>query len=284
MERMAIRIVTDSTADLSAELRAQYDIEMVPLTVHFGPESYLDVVEMDADAFWAKLKSNPHHPKTAQPAPGDFLKVYQKLHADGHEIISIHISGALSGTLSSGHAASQMLPDAKIHLVDTKSVSLGTGLIAIEASRMARAGKSVAEIVAWCKHAAERMNVIFTLDSLEFLQKNGRVGKAQALLGGLLGIKPILKIDSEGLIAPADKVRGKSKVVPRTLELMAEAVPAGRRLRAAILHARAPQEAQEWLKAISEQYEVTESYIAEIGPVIATNGGPGTIGVAFFEA
>lgn len=280
---MAIRIVTDSTADLSAETRAAYNIEMVPLTVHFGPESFLDFVEMDADGFWAKLQSSPHHPKTAQPSPGDFLKVYKELHEAGHEIVSIHISGKLSGTLSSGHGAAQMLPEAAIHFVDTRSVSMGVGLIAIEAARMASAGKSAAEIVAWAKQAADRVSAFFTLDSLEFLHKNGRVGKAQALLGGLLGIKPILQIDKEGQVAPADKVRGRSKVLPRTLELMQERVPAGRRIRLSMLHARAPQEAQEWLKSVQSIYTVEEHWIAEIGPVIATNGGPGTLGVAFYE-
>lgn len=281
--RMALRIVTDSTADLSPEIRKQLGIEMIPLTVHFGPESFKDVVEMDVEGFWAKLKSSPHHPKTAQPAPGDFLEVYKQLHADGHEIVSIHISGKLSGTLSSAHAAKQLLPDAKIHLVDTRSVSHGLGLVAMEAARMAANGKSADEIVAAAGQIADRMNIVFTLDTLDFLQKNGRVGKAQALLGGLLGVKPILQIDKEGLVATADKVRGKSKVLPRTLEIMQERIPAGRRIKCGILHAQAEAEAHEWLKAVGAVYKIEESMVSSIGPVIATNGGPGTIGVAFYE-
>lgn len=280
---MAVRVVTDSTADLSPEVRKEHGIEMVPLTVHFGPESFKDVVEMDDEAFWAKLKRSPHHPKTAQPAPGDFLEVYRRLHQQGDEIISIHISGKLSGTLSSAHAAKQLLPDARITLVDTKSVSHGIGLIALEAARMARAGKSAAGVASWAAETVDRTNIFFTLDTLEFLQKNGRIGKAQALLGGLLGVKPILQIDREGLVATADKVRGKSKVLPRALELMQERVPAGRRIRCGIVHAQAPAEAIEWLKAISQVYKVEDHMIASIGPVIATNGGPGTLGAAFYE-
>ncbi len=280
---MGIRIVTDSTSDLPPELQKEYGIEVVPLTVHFGPESFLDGVEMDQDGFWQKLGSSPHHPKTAQPAPGDFLEVYKRIHAEGDEILSIHISSVLSGTLNSAQIAAQMLPEAKITWVDTRSVSLGLGMMAITASRMARAGKTVPEIVAEIQAMAGRMNIFFTLDTLEFLQKNGRVGKAQALLGGLLGIKPILQVDKEGYVAPADKVRGKSKILGRALELMQARVPAGRKIRVAVLHTRAHQEAGAWLEEAKKLYQVEESFIAEIGPVVATNTGPGTVGFAFCE-
>lgn len=280
---MGLRIVTDSTADLPVALRKEWDIEMVPLTVHFGPESFRDQVDMMPDEFWVKLKTNPHHPSTAQPAPGDFLEVYRRLHEAGHEILSIHLSGNLSGTINSAQIAAQMLPEAKITTFDTKSVSLGLGLIALEAARMARAGKSVQEVLAWARPVSERMNILFTLDTLEFLRKNGRVGKAQALLGGLLGIKPILQVDKEGVVAPADKVRGKSKILPRSLEIMQERIPAGRTIRAAILHAQVPQEAQEWVTAVRGLYNVEELVVNDIGPIVATNAGPGTVGVVFFE-
>ncbi|HEY3364768.1 MAG TPA: DegV family protein [Symbiobacteriaceae bacterium] len=280
---MALRIVTDSTADLPSEIRKEYGIEMVPLTVHFGPESFLDVVEMDQEAFWAKLKTSSHHPKTAQPSPGDFLQVYERLHKAGDEILSIHISSNLSGTLNSAQIAAKMLPDAKITTVDTKSVSLGIGMMVIQAARMAKAGKPAAEIVNWIGEVASRAYIIFTLDTLEFLHKNGRVGKAQAFLGGLLGVKPILEIDRDGFVAPADKVRGKSKVRPRALELMQERIPAGRKIWMSILHAQVPEEAAAWVEEVKKIYQVEEYWIASIGPVIATNGGPGTLGVAFFE-
>lgn len=281
---MALRIVTDSTADLSAELRQANSIEMVPLTVHFGPESFKDVVEMNPDEFWAKLKTSSHHPKTAQPSPGDFLEVYNRLHGAGDEILSLHISGKLSGTVSSAQIAGQMLPDgAKITVVDTKSASLGLGLLAMDASRMAREGKSAAEIASWVNTTAERTYIYFTLDTLDFLQKNGRIGKAQAILGGLLGIKVILQVDREGLVAPADKVRGKSKVLPRVLEMMQEKVPAGRKIKLGVLHTQVPEEAQAWLDEVKKIYQVEEAVIAPIGPVIATNVGPGALGVAFYE-
>jgi len=280
---MAIRIVTDSTADLSPEIRKQYGIEMVPLTVHFGPESFKAEVEMDIAGFWQKLASSSHHPKSAQPSPGDFMEVYKPILDSGDEIVSVHISSKLSGTVSSAHAAMQILEGDRIKLVDTRSCTLGLGMMVIHAARMAKEGKSVAEITASVEQIAGQTHIFFTLDTLDFLQKNGRVGKAQAVLGGLLGIKPILQLDREGVVAPADKVRGKSKVMPRTLELMAERVPVGREINLGVVHAQSPTEAADWVSKIKQVYKVKESYLASIGPVIAANIGPGAIGVIFYE-
>lgn len=282
-----LRIVTDSTADLPESIRRELGIEMVPLNVHFGPETFKDVVEMSSEGFWSKLGTSPHHPKTSQPSPGDFLGAYEKVVADGgSDIISIHISGKLSGTIGSAQIAAEMIQDkhkATISIVDTRSVSLGIGLIAIEAARMVRDGKSRGEIIAWATAAADRMNVLFTLDTLEFLHKNGRIGKAAALLGGLLNFKPVLEINKEGIVDKVDRVRGRSKVLPRLKELMAERVPAGRTIKCALLHANAVEEALVWLEEVKKSYTVAESWVADIGPVIATNGGPGTVGVAFYE-
>lgn len=279
---MSLRIVTDSTSDLSPALLQEFGIEMVPLSVHFGPESFRDVVEMGPEAFWAKLNSCPHHPKTAQPAPGDFLTVYKRLHEQGDEILSLHISGKLSGTIGSAQIAAQMVPDAKIRLLDTASVSMGLGLLAVGATRMAQEGASLETVHDWASQTAAKMQIFFTLDTLEFLQRNGRIGRAQALLGGLLGIKPILQVQ-DGLVGPADKVRGKSKVLPRTLELMQERVPAGRKIRLAVLHTQAPADAEKWLTEIQKLYDVVEHYTAHIGPVIGSHTGPGTLGVCFHE-
>lgn len=280
---MALRIVTDTVADLSAETCAEHGIKMVPLTVHFGPESFLDVEEMSSAEFWQKISTSSHHPKTAQPAPGDFLKIYQPIIDAGDEILSLHVSGKLSGTISSAGVAASMLPSGKVTLVDTKSASLGIGLMAIEAARRAKAGESAEQIAAYLNEVKERTHIFFSLDSLEFLQKNGRVGKAQAMLGGLLGIKPILQVDREGVVAPADKVRGKSKVLPRVLELMNERIPFGRRIRLGVLHTQDEPEALRWLDVIKSNYEVVESLVAPIGPVVATNVGPGAVGAAFYE-
>lgn len=280
---MAVRIVTDSTSDMNQALLQEYGIERVPLTVHFGEESYRDGVEMDPDRFWAKLQSSPHHPRTAQPAPGDFLTVYQRIHEAGDEILSIHLSSKMSGTMNSAQIAAQMLPEAKITLIDTKTVSLGLGMAVIQAARMAREGMHRESIAAEVRQICARTHIFFTLDTLEFLRKNGRIGKAQALLGSLLGIKPILQVDRDGVVAPADKVRGRSKVLARMMELMQERVPAGRKIRIAALHTHAQPEAEAWLAEVSKLYTVEESFVSEIGSVVSTNVGPGTVGFAFYE-
>lgn len=278
---MGIRIVTDSTADLPGELVRELDLEVIPLTVRFGDEAYLDGVTLDSDGFWAKLKESPHHPSTAQPSPGDFLEVYRRIHEAGDEIVSIHVSSKMSGTLNSAEIAARMLPEAGISLVDSRSVSLGLGLVVIGAARMAKEGRSREEIVAWVERTCDKMNILFTLDTLEFLQRNGRIGKAQALLGGLLGLKLILQVDKEGVVAPADKVRGRSRVLARTRELMHERVPPGRRIRLAIVHAQAPEQARAWGEEVRRDYQVEEYLEGQLGATVACHAGPGALGIIF---
>lgn len=277
-----VAVVVDSTADIPAPVRQDLDIAMVPLNVHFGDQVFKDQVEMDTEGFWRQLHASPVHPRTSQPAPGDFLAVYQRLAAEGRPVVSIHISAQLSGTCQSAQIAAGMVPGAQIEVVDSKSASLGFGLIAIGAARMAREGAPLDQVAAWCREVASRMHVFFGVDTLEFLARNGRIGRARALLGGILNIKPILTLE-DGVVAPADKVRGKAKVLPRVLDLLAERIPPGRRVRAGVLHAQAPDEAQAWLQALQGRYQVVESYVAPIGPVIATHVGPGTVGAAVHE-
>ena len=280
---MGIRIVTDSTADLPKALCAEYGIEVVPLTVNFCPESFLDGVNLDPAGFWAKLKTSPHHPSTAQPAPGDFLERYRRIHAAGDEIISLHISSRMSGTVQSAQIAAQMLPEAGISVIDTRSVSLGLGLLVLGAARMAREGKSREEIVAWAEATCDRMHILFTIDTLEFLQRNGRIGKAAALLGGLLGLKLILQVDREGVVAPADKVRGRSRVLARAKELMQQRVPPGRKIRLAVVHAQSPDEAHAWGEEVKRDYQVEEYLVGDLGAVVACHAGPGALGIIFHE-
>lgn len=272
-------VVTDSTCDLPANLRAQLELEMVPLNIHFGDEVYKDAVEMDTNRFWQHLSTSPHHPKTSQPAPGEFLELYQRLHAEGRPVVSVHLSADMSGTLGSAQIAKEMAPDAEIELVDTRSVSMGLGLIAIEAARMAQRGASATEIAEWARRTGRSQYIFFGVDTLEFLAKGGRIGRAQALLGGLLNVKPILAVDN-GVVASADKVRGKTKVLPRVIELMHERIPAGSKVRAAILHARAEEEGRAWLDAFAKEYQIIESWIQPLGAVVATHAGSGTLGIA----
>ena len=278
-----VRIVTDSTADLSPAIRQELGISVVPLNVHFGDTVYKDQLDITAEAFFVQQAAAAALPRTSQPSPGDFLTVYQQLTADGSDVVSLHISAKLSGTFQSATMAREMLENSgRVHLVDTQSASWGLGWTAVGAARLAAQGKSAADIVAWCSECARRMHVLFGVDTLEYLQKNGRIGKAQAVLGGLIGIKPILGLQ-DGVVHAFDKVRGKSKVLPRVLELLAEKVPAGRSVRVAIIHGNAEADARIWMDAMAGQYKVAEGIITSIGPVIGCHTGAGVVGVTLYE-
>jgi DegV family protein with EDD domain len=275
-----VRIVTDSTADLPKEIREQWEIEMVPLKVHFGDETFLDGVTIEASQFYEKLAKAKELPTTSQPAPSDFLDVYRKLaEQPGAEIISIHLSSAFSGTFQSAMLAKSMLEnDADISIVDSKSASCGIGLLVVEAAKAAKAGKSKAECLEIVDRLRRSMQLYFLVDTLEYLHKGGRIGKAQALFGSLLNIKPILTIDDDGMVAPVEKVRGQKKAMARIVERIKEK-HAGERVKLYIAHANALDTAQDIAALIEEQIRVEEIQYTYIGPVIGTHAGPGAVGV-----
>lgn len=275
---MVVKIVTDSTADLSQEHIQSCGLTVVPLNVHFGDETYKDGIDLTPDQFFAKLKSTSVLPRTSQPSAGEFLEVYKQLGAAGDQIISLHISGRLSGTIASAEAARGMV-DADVTVVDTLSAAQGLAMCAMVAGRAARAGRSKDDILALIDTLSKDTYIIFSVDTLEYLQKNGRIGKAQALLGSLLNVKPILILDKEGIVASYDKVRGKSKVIPRLVGAAQEQIPAGTRVRLSAIHAQVPDAAQALLEEASKHYKVHEKWFAPIGPVIGCHTGPGALGL-----
>jgi DegV family protein with EDD domain len=281
-----IRIVTDSTADIPLALRQELNIEMVPLKIHFGDEQFLDAVTLRSEEFYPKLTSSPHFPRTSQPSPAEFLGLYQSLLEEPNtEIISIHLSSALSGTYQSALLASTMLEEftGKVHVVDSRSASYGIGALVVAAAKAAKAGQSSAEIIELVQRIRENFYIYFLVDTLEFLQKGGRIGKASALFGSLLNIKPILSIDGEGEVAAIDKVRGQKKAIARILELLAADVPNRRIPSIHIAHANNLEGAQLLREVITQQFEVQHVDYITLGPVIGAHAGPGTI-AAFVSA
>ena len=195
---MTVRIVTDSTSDLPPTLASQHEIEVVPLNVHFANEVYKDGTEITADQFFEKLIKGPIYPTTSQPSIGEFIDIYKKIAEKGDEIVSIHISKILSGTYNSALQASKNLEDEiNIHVVDSEKVSMSLGLSAIAAAQAAKNGGSVEEVISAAESAADRGRFVALFDTLEYLAKGGRIGKAQSLLGGLLKIRPILTVEME---------------------------------------------------------------------------------------
>lgn len=276
-----IKIVTDSASGLGPDLARQYGISVIPLYVHFGNETFREGVDIHLAEFWPRLKSAPKLPTTSQPSAGDFVELYKALAADGSEIISIHLSSKLSGTVASAHAAREMLPAARIHVVDTQSISAALLVMAVEAARMAAAGRDVKAILARLDQLIAGFRIYFVVDTLEYLEKGGRIGKASALLGTALQMKPLLALE-DGIVEAKERIRTKSKAVARIQELAAQDT-AGRKCRyLGILHAAAPQEAEQLKADLVSQLAPGETIMAEVGPIIATHAGPGIVGAVFY--
>jgi DegV family protein with EDD domain len=277
-----VHVFTDSTADIPSELQEELDITVIPLKVHMDQTTYLDGVTLTDKQFYDRLKEIKQSITTSQPSPHDFLEAYQKANKAGaEEILSIHLSSALSGTYQSAVLAKGMMEEdinIKLVVVDSKSASYGIGVAVVAAARAAQAGKSLEECIQIAKYYVEHQQIYFLVDSLEYIKRGGRIGKASAAIGSLLNIKPILSISKNGELVAVDKVRGKNKAFGRIIELIKENVPAGP-LSVTVIHADALEEANRWMQVIEElpEYQVTEKVITFIGPAVGTHTGPSTL-------
>lgn len=276
----SVRVVTDSTANLPDELVALHRIEVVPLQVLFGAESFRDGIDISRDQFFRRLKEAKELPKTSQPSAGEFAETYRRLTADGSSVVSIHISNRLSGTVASAQTAQGMLPDARISVVDTLTASMAHGLALLRAAEAATAGAPHDEVVAIAQDVASRAQLYFVVDTLEYLHKGGRIGGATALVGSLVSIKPVLTV-RDGRVETFEKVRTKARAVDRLLDIIGDE-SAGGSLHLAVLHAGAPTEAASLEERIRTRYQPAEILTGEVGPVIATHTGPGVVGAAFY--
>lgn len=275
---MATKIVTDSTVYLPQEILTRYDIRVVPLKVLFGKHVYKDGIDLTNEEFYQMLAESPQLPTTSQPSAGEFEDVYAELAAQGHEIVSVHISGKLSGTVESARAAAKQLPDAQIHIVDSLSTAFGLAVMVIESAQAASEGYDSTHIVRRLEQMARDLTMLFVVDTLEYLEKGGRIGTARALLGTLLKIKPVLKLE-DGLIVPVSSVRTKRKAIMFMLDQIGETI-GDRRVHLAVAHAQVPEEMEELLDMVEERLDYSDIFISEIGPVIGTHTGPGVLGVA----
>jgi len=274
-----VAVVTDSTADIPAAERERLGIEMVPLKVHFGEETYLDNIDLTPEQFYQKLKAFSGLPTTSQPSPADFFEVYKRLADAGRPIVSIHLSSAMSGTIQSAQLAKSMLPEADITVVDGRSASFGTGMLVMAAAELAAQGASAAEIEERVMQLRKSTRLYFLVDTLEYLHRGGRIGKASALIGSLLNIKPILTIDDEGMVSPLEKVRGAKKAVARVAERIAADFPESPVDLTLAITPGFTETAKELEERLKNTVNIGRKRVAEIGPVIGTHAGPGTVGV-----
>ncbi|MCR8641701.1 DegV family protein [Paenibacillus sp. N1-5-1-14] len=282
-----VRIVTDSTADIPEEIRKELGIICVPLKILFGEETFLDGVTMTQDTFYDRLVTSSVIPTTSQPSPQEFLDVYQQLADENPEgsIISIHLASVLSGTYQSALIAKSMMEDqVPIAVVDSKSASYGIGELVVEAAKAAKAGKTEAEILQLIEDIQSNHAIFFMVNTLEYLQKGGRIGRASALIGSLLNIKPILTIDNEGYVSSKDKARGQKKALSRIVELLEEQFPNNTPLNIKMAHIRNPETAEQLQHMIAEKFDVKSVEHVTIGPVVGTHVGPGLVAVFAFLA
>jgi len=277
-----IKIVTDSTADLTSTLIKEFNVSVIPLKVLFGEKIYREGVDLTSAEFYNLLAASEKLPTTSQPSPGEFLELYQELTADGSSVISIHISGSMSGTVQSALLARNSLPDRDITVVDSRKVSMALGLVVLAAARAAKEGQTKEQILARAHEVINKVQTYFVVDTLEYLSKGGRIGKASALLGTVLNIKPVLTID-EGLIAPYEKVRGKGKALDHILEIAKTFSQNHPKLRCAMVHGNALEEVIKFHQKLASELNYTESVICEIGAVVGTHAGPGTIALFFYD-
>ena len=275
---MTVRVITDSTADLPSEMAAELGIEVVPLNVHFGTDTFRDGIDLSADEFYERLVASPRPPTTSQPSVGAFLEVYQKALEGADGVVSVHISAKVSGTWNSAVQAREQLSDSsKVTVVDTGQASMGLGWVAVAAARAAQAGASMDEVASLARSAAEQVRVLFLVDTLEYLQKGGRIGKAQAMFGSVLAIKPILTIQ-EGEVHPLERVRTRGKGVARLVQLVQEAAPLQSM---AVLYTTTEDEARALAERLGPCVPSGQVIVGRLGTVVGTYAGPGLLGVGW---
>jgi DegV family protein with EDD domain len=277
-----VKIFADSTSDIPKELAESLDISIIPIKVLIAGENHLDGVTLQPAEFYEKLRRIEDVPTTSQPSPMDVADAYREAIRAGHrEILSLHISSKLSGTYQSALLAKSMVeeefPDARITVMDSKSVTYAFGVMVVFVARAAKEGKSVEELVALAEKVRKEQVLVALVDTLEYMQRGGRIGKVASLVGSLLNIKPIISINDEGEVYPLDKARGKNKAVSRAFEILKERIPGGP-VYAAVLHAGQKDQAEEWLQKVKAMYDVKEEIITDIGPAVGTHAGPGTVG------
>ncbi|AWB45155.1 DegV family protein [Paenibacillus sp. CAA11] len=284
-------IVTDSTADIPRETVEKHKIKVIPMRVMFGEKSYLEGVDMTAEQFYERLLQTRELPTTSQTSPSEYTEVYRELLQLYPEspIISIHISTGMSGTFQSALLGKEMLEEElgrslDITVIDSRCASYGFGLQVVAAARLAEAGASVEEIAAEVERLRKARHLYFLVDTMEYLQKGGRVGRAAALLGTLLNIKPILSVDEEGVIYAADKARGRRKAVARIIELFQNDFGDHKDINVAVCDGVNPELAGEFIEELSKHFTLHEVVRSDIGAVVGTHVGPGIVAVFVWPA
>ncbi|MFC2068877.1 DegV family protein [Chloroflexota bacterium] len=274
---MTIKIVTDSTADLPSSVIDELGITVVPLYVCFGEDIYRDRSEISEDSFYERLLQDTKHPTTTQPTPQDFVEVYRQLSVEADGIISIHISEKLSGTCNSALQAKKLVGnECPIEVVDSKMTSMALGLIVEAAANIAKHGNDFNQMVTDIKQSISNVQLLVLFDTLKYLAKGGRIGKAKFLLGSVLNVKPLLTI-KEGEFVPVRQARSRSKGIENLLDF---AINTDNVKEFIIIHSTTPDEAELLAQRVRTSCPTSRVRIARLGPVLGVHGGPGVLAIA----
>ena len=271
-----IRVVTDSSCDLPQELALTHGIEIVPLNIRFGDLEFTDRLELSHTQFWDHLKTSPDLPETSAPSAGAFREVFERLAEEGADgIVAVCLSSHLSGTYQAAAIAAEQTPRIPIKVIDSRNVSMALGFQVLEAARAAARGDGLDQVVAAALAVRDQTNFIVALDTLDFLQRGGRIGAAQAFLGGLLSIKPLITME-DGVVAAMGRVRTRSRALANLVE---RATALGANIEEAAIVTGDSPDVETFRQNLSILIPV--NLVAEIGPVVGTHSGPGVIGIAY---
>ncbi|MFO1444405.1 DegV family protein [Bacillus sp. Bva_UNVM-123] len=278
---MKTAVVTDSTAYIPIEIRKKLNIHMIPLNVIFGNETYEEEVEISTVDFYEQIK-HKELPTTSQPSVGQFVELFESLAKDYDAVISIHLSSGISGTYQGAVSAGSMVEGIKVYPFDSEISCMVQGFYVIEAAEMALAGKTPQEIISRFEEMKQTLCAYFMADDLSHLQRGGRLSSAQALIGSLLQVKPLLHFQDKKIV-PFEKIRTRKKAMKRIVELLGEEVKSGECYKAVIIHANREQEALEWRDELQVQFPYVEFMISYFGPVIGTHLGEGSMGLGWVQ-
>jgi DegV family protein with EDD domain len=281
-ERRPVAIVADSSADLPDPVLDRHRIALVPLQVVFGDETFRDRVELKPEEFYRRLRGARDLPTTSQPAPADFVRVFRDARAEADAVVAVLLSAGLSGTFASAQAAVRAGGVSAVHLVDSRSASLGLGMLALRGAELAESGWTGAAIAEELERLRGQSGMLLTVDRYDNLLRSGRVSRGKAWLGGMLDVKPILSLDAAGRVIPVDRVRGRDQVVPRVLALLERRLtPRPKVIRFGVAHAEAPEMAERVRNALVAAYRPRDCFVTLATGVLATHVGPGAWAVFY---
>lgn len=273
-------IVTDSTSDLPKDIVEQYDIKVVPLYVRLGDKIFRDYYDVSPIEFYQMLKETDEFPRTSQPSVEDFVRAYEEIGPD-EDIISIHISTEMSATAQSASIAKQQLPDYKITVVDSRLVSIGLGILVLETAKAVKNGANASEVMNLVENLKNKIKVYFSVDSLDFLQKGGRIGRARAFLGTMLKIKPLLDL-SDGIVSPVEKIRSTQKLISRMVEIVKEDSDKKGKVKAGFICGESEENMNNLIGQLKNAIDFTELYRSNVGTVITSHAGPTAFAVGYY--